>query len=132
MITSRNLDAALAQRLSDALNKVNNLYTKQGVHMIFIPDEYYFVERTLVELGYLHPNKNGCAHTEFLNLMDDLQIPFRLCRPSLDQLRWAQNNITKDPFPWKPAGEGKLLEANTIDCPRWRAIYHWLHKFLQE
>ena len=134
-MTTKNvcLNESQAQKMREALTKVQQLVSKRnGLSIIFNSYEYYFVERTLIELGYLKPNKNGCAHTTFLNLMDELGVPFRRHRPTLDQLGAASRDITEDRYPWQPAGEGKTYEANVFDVKRWRAIYHWLHKYLQE
>ena len=63
---------------------------------------------------------------------EDLGVPFLQKRPTLDQLGDASKDITPDFYPWQPAGDGKTYEANVFDVKRWRAIYHWLHKYLQE
>ncbi len=131
--TNFHLEEAQAQKLRQALITIQRLRTVDVKNpIIMFPDEYYFVERTLIELGYLKPNKNQCAHTRFLNLMDELQVPFRIGRPTLDQLRVAANHITADPFPWQAAEDNGHLEDNSNDLKRWHTIYHNLEEALKD
>lgn len=127
-------------RLRRAIMVVLASTTKQGIGIISFPEEYYFLERALVELGYLKGNKNKTAYLPFLKLMGELNLEPIVDLPSKKEHALAAKMITGDPFPWKAAGSDKVgywsseeteLMANEADLPRWRLVYRLLQKHLE-
>lgn len=76
---------------------------KTNRYLVDNPDECYFVERTLSELGILKPNKHMSAHEEFVGLLMVLQveIPERLQPINVHRLADGNQLITTDFYPWK-------------------------------
>lgn len=125
-----------SQRLRRALWELEQHYCIRGQHnqpmaLLQVRDDYYFIERTLIELGFLRGDKNRTAHHAFLLLMDDLQFHWRLGRPDSHMLSRAVRCITAQTFPWVAADttDGRLYAD---DLPRRRAIYMVLRKLLHD
>lgn len=118
--------------LLDALHAVERL-NRSGIHALLFPEDYYFVERSLIEQGVLRPSRGMTAHKAFLQLMDEIGYEFPIGRPDKNTLAVAVSYISKAPFPWEAscATEYDLqYDDNVADLPRWRAIYLCIQKHL--
>lgn len=121
------------QQLLEALNAVDRLVNSNGIHAISFPEDYYFVERSLIELGVLRPSRGMTAHDAFFHLLDSIGYTFPVGRPNKVQLALAVSYIADAPFPWEALpGKNDELDDNLADLPRWRSIYHCLHRHLTD
>lgn len=128
-ITCANGPLFSNEQLLDALHAVDRLVNKHGIHALSFPEEYYFVERTLIELGVLRASRGMTAHKAFFQLMDRIGYSFPLGRPGKRDLAAAAAYITADPFPWR-AAPGQRFDDNEADLPRWQQIFLCLQRHL--
>lgn len=87
------------QQLQQALLRLDRTYVPNGLHLITSSDEYIFLEDALIRQGVLHPDKNGCAHTAFLQLLDRLDFTWHAGKPTTVVLSRAFQK--KDTHPGK-------------------------------
>lgn len=125
MSSSRNTALAEAFR---ALERVH----MNGIKVFCEPQDFYFIERTLIELKLLTPARGGLVcHSSFFELLDGVGYQFSVPRPNKMQLAEAVGYITDDPFPWlAQPGPKRVPDANEKDLPRWRRIYRCLEFYL--
>ncbi|MBQ0034554.1 MAG: hypothetical protein KBS77_04595 [Bacteroidales bacterium] len=115
--------------LLEAMHAVDRLHRAGGLYAVSFREEYYFVERSLIELGVLTPSRGMTCHKEFFALMDRIGYSFPLGRPGKRDLAAAAAYITADPFPWR-AAPGQRLDDNEADLPRWQQILFCLQRRL--
>lgn len=121
------------QQLLEALTATDHLVNGSGMHAIQFPEDYYFAERALIELGVLRPSRGMTAHKAFLQLMADIGYDFPVGQPDKNTLAIAVSYITEAPFPWAAScGTPTDLQYddNVADLVRWRAIYSCIQKHL--
>lgn len=131
--TRNEKQEARNEKLATALNKIQNRYVLKasGLPLILLPDDQYFVERALIELGLLKGDRNRCAHKAYLTLMEDIGCTLRGGTPHNRDFARGARCITKDSYPWQVADTEEGHEY-AEDIQRRRSIYHYLRKELAE
>jgi len=121
------------ERLREALEGVMRAYVPGSLALVSFPEEMYFVERSLIELGVLQGSRNRTAHRAFVRLLDELEVrvPGRLVG-SRNLLSRGTRYITLQPFPWQASDDLYEAADNGADLPRWRLIYRYLEQHLQD
>lgn len=135
---SRSQNANLQTRdeqIITLLNRVQKLemcINDQRIPLLVDKLDWYFVERSLIELGYLRANKNLSAHTSFLSYLKDRRIvhSVRFAMPSRQSLSDGAALITQDLYPWR------FIYIRDVNNYRWRvkrcrALYRVTHNLMK-
>lgn len=110
-------------QLNEALLALENKYNaKTGIMLLTVKEDYYIVERTLIELGVMKGDKNRTAHKAFIEMMDEIGFSFRHGRPLNKDMVRAVQSLSKAPYPWE-AADNQLGRDYTNELPRRRLIY---------
>lgn len=116
-----------------AMKALETLCNDNNIRAVLYPEDYYFAERALIELGVITKARKMTAHKAFLRMMEEIGYRFpRKTVPSEKDLVLGASYITEAPYPWEPNRDTIEADDNETDLQRWRAIYRCIQRHLRE